>query len=76
LVEDGELTAEQLKELEPTDVDWTEARRVLNAAMEKHGTERLKPIYEEAKEEYDYTLVRLARMQFVLEAKESTPVPF
>ncbi len=70
LVEDKELTAEQIKHLEPTDVDWSSARQTLNSAMDKHGTEKLKPIYEAANEEYDYTLVRLARMQYWLEEGE------
>ncbi|MCA9360546.1 AAA family ATPase [Candidatus Nomurabacteria bacterium] len=70
LVEDKELTAEQIKHLEPTDIDWNLARQTLNSAMDKHGTEKLKPIYEAAKEEYDYTLVRLARMQYWLEEGE------
>jgi ATP-dependent DNA helicase PIF1 len=69
LVDDGDLTAAEIKHLEPRDIDWQEARRVLDAAMDKHSIERLKPIYEEAGEQYDYTLVRLARMQYQLEGK-------
>ncbi|MCB9814029.1 AAA family ATPase [Candidatus Nomurabacteria bacterium] len=69
LVEDGQLKAEDIKHLEPTDIDWKQARKVLDFAMEKFGVEKLKPIYEAAKEEYDYNLVRLARMQFQLENK-------
>ncbi|MCA9362849.1 AAA family ATPase [Candidatus Kaiserbacteria bacterium] len=70
LVDDKELNAEQIKHLEPTDIDWNLARQTLDSAMDKHGTEKLKPIYEEAKEEYDYILVRLARMQYKLEQRE------
>ncbi|MCA9354498.1 MAG: AAA family ATPase [Candidatus Kaiserbacteria bacterium] len=69
LVEDGDLTAEDIKVLEPTDIDWSLAREVLDAAMDTHGVEKLKPIYEEAGEQYDYVLVRLARMQYQLEGK-------
>jgi ATP-dependent DNA helicase PIF1 len=69
LVEDEELTADDIAYLEPTDIDWQEARKALDAAMNVHGIERLKPIYEEVGEEYDYTLVRLARMQYQLEGK-------
>lgn len=69
LVHDKQLTATHLKHLEPTDIDWAEARKVLDEAMNEFGTEKLKPIYEEAGEEYDYTQVRLARMQYQL-AKE------
>jgi len=74
LVDDGELTSEQLKPLEPNNIDWPTARQILNVAIDKHGTERLKPIYEEAKEEYDYLLIRLARMQYILEQKEGNMV--
>ncbi|MEY3784166.1 MAG: hypothetical protein RLZZ230_488 [Candidatus Parcubacteria bacterium] len=72
LVSDNDLKAEHLAHLVPTDIDWEEAREVLNAVMAEHGTIKLKPIFEAANEEYDYTLVRLARMQFILEGKEET----
>ena len=74
LVFSGELNAEQIKHLEPTDIDWVEAKMVLDNAMATHGTEKLKPIYEEAGEKYDYNLVRLARMQFVLEKSDNKDV--
>lgn len=76
LVSDEEVTAEQIKHLEPSDIDWEQARKVLDAAMEKYGIEKLKPIYEAANEEYDYTLVRLARMQFALEGRVAKEVVF
>jgi ATP-dependent DNA helicase PIF1 len=76
LAADGHLVADNLKHLEPDDVDWSNAREILDAAIKKHGTEKLKPIYEEADEEYDYTLVRLARMQFALERESAVEVPF
>jgi ATP-dependent DNA helicase RecQ len=69
LVEDGELTTTEIKHLEPTTIDWGEARQVLDAAMDEHGVEKLKPLYEAAGERYDYVLVRLARMQYLLERK-------
>ncbi|TXI96589.1 MAG: AAA family ATPase [Burkholderiaceae bacterium] len=69
LVEDGELTAAEIKHLEPDEIDWSEARQVLDAAMDEHGVEKLKPLYEAAGERYDYVLVRLARMQYLLERK-------
>jgi ATP-dependent exoDNAse (exonuclease V) alpha subunit len=70
LVENKEFDSEHLKRLEPHEINWIEARCVLDMAMKKHGTEKLKPIFEEAKEKYDYTLVRLARMQFNLEHEQ------
>lgn len=74
LVDDGELTAEDIEHLEPSDLDWSQARQVLDAAMHEHGTEKLKPLYEAANEAYDYIWVRLARMQFRLEGKEDERV--
>lgn len=67
LVGDRELSLDDIKHLEPTNIDWEIARGILDVAIRKHGVEKLKPIYEEADEKYDYTLVRLARMQFLLE---------
>lgn len=67
LVDDKEIGLEQIKSLEPTHVDWLEAREIMYRAMLDHGTEKLKPIFEAAEEKYDYNLVRLARMQFILE---------
>ncbi len=69
LVEDKELTADDIKHLEPTEIDWDTAREVLDGAMDQFGIEKLKPLYEAANEEYDYLLVRLARMQYILEGK-------
>lgn len=70
LAGDKEITAKQIKHLEPTNIDWEEARKILNEAMDEFGTERLKPIYEEAGEEFDYTLIRLARIQYLLEKED------
>ena len=74
LVDDKELEAEDIKTLEPADIDWQTARDVLDAAMDTHGTEKLKPLYEAADEKYDYILVRLARMQYKLEGREQEVV--
>jgi hypothetical protein len=76
LAQDGLLTADDVSILEPTDVDWGKARDIFDAAIVKYGDEKLKPLYEAADEEYDYTLVRLARIQYQLEEKENTPAPF
>lgn len=67
LVDDGALKSEDIKHIEPRDINWAQARKILDGAMIKYGTEKLKPIYEAANEEYDYNLIRLARMQFILE---------
>ncbi len=71
LVKNKELVAENIKHLEPTEIDWEEARELLDVAIREHGIEKLKPVFEATGERYDYTLVRLARMQFALEGKEA-----
>ena len=64
LVTDGAVTIEQIKYLEP--VNWADAQVELFAAIDEHGDEKLKPIYEACGEVYDYNQVRLARMQWQL----------
>jgi ATP-dependent DNA helicase PIF1 len=68
LAVEGEITIEDVQHLEPK-TGWAAARFELDAAMETHGTERLKAIYEATGEQYDYTLIRLARVEFSLEGK-------
>ena len=67
LVADGALSLADLRSLEPGEIDWTAVRQELDAAMDEYGTERLKPLYEATNEQYDYLLIRLARMQYQLE---------
>lgn len=67
LAADGEISFEAIQHLEPKNIDWFAARSELDAAMRKVGTEKLKPIFEACNEKYDYDLVRLARIQFLLE---------
>jgi hypothetical protein len=69
LATDGHLTAADVKHLEPRTIDWPVARDALEAAITEHGTERLKPLYEATNEQYDYNLIRLARVQHWLEGK-------
>jgi ATP-dependent DNA helicase PIF1 len=76
LAQDGELTSDDVVILEPKDIDWGKARDIFDAAIVKHGAEKLKPLYEAASEEYDYTLVRLARIQNQLEERAANPAPF
>jgi len=64
LAEDGSVTMEQIRHLEP--VNWGDAKAELFAAIDEYGDDKLKPIYEACDEVYDYNLVRLARMQWQL----------
>ncbi len=68
LVADKDLVIEDIAHLEPKS-GWKEAQSELYAAIHKHGTERLKALYEETKEKYDYNLIRLARVEYVLEGR-------
>jgi hypothetical protein len=49
-----------------TIADWGPVYARLEVAMHKVGTEKLKPIYEEVGELYDYNLIRLARLVYSL----------
>ncbi|HEY0964562.1 MAG TPA: helix-turn-helix domain-containing protein [Candidatus Paceibacterota bacterium] len=70
LADDGVLTLDDIAHLSPKSVDWRSVRDELDAAMMKHGTERLKAIYEETGEQYDYNDIRLARIEYKLEGKD------
>lgn len=64
LAEDGALTHDDLLKLTPKNKDWEGARNALFAAMDDVGTDKLKPIYEACGEQYDYDLVRFARLLY------------
>ncbi len=68
LQEEGKLALEDTRHLEST--DWETTRAALYAAMDTVGVDKLKPIFEEANEAYDYNLVRLARLQYRLEERD------
>ena len=74
LIKDDDLVIDDIKHLEPNDMDWLAVRAELDAAMAEHGIERLKPLFEATGEKYDYNLIRLARMQYVLEGKAGEAV--
>jgi hypothetical protein len=64
LIEGKEITFRDITHLLPD--TWEEAYKELAEALGMCGTEKLKPIFEYCKEKYDYNLVRLARLQFLL----------
>jgi hypothetical protein len=66
LATDGEITVADIAHLEPK-TGWDGVRKALYKAIEKHGPERLKALYEETKEQYDYSLIRLARVEYQLQ---------
>jgi hypothetical protein len=67
----GQLAVASLEALEATFADWEAAWPRLVSIMDEVGTEKLKPIYEAAKEAYDYDLIRLARIRYQLERAAS-----
>ena len=73
LAEDGEITHAHVVRLIPHDVPWNDVYTRIEKAIGKHGTEKLKPIYEELNEEYDYDLIRMGRIVYALaHAEENT----
>ncbi len=66
LADEREIAHEHVESLIPSHVSWDEIYPSMSRAFEKHGTEKLKPIFEELKEEYDYDLIRLGRILYSL----------
>jgi hypothetical protein len=64
LVEAEQIKLSDIKHLQPT--KWNEIYKELKKAIKKVGADKLKPIYEEAGEKFDYNLVRLARIVYLL----------
>jgi len=67
LVSDGTVTQADIEHLRPG--NWASAKVCLFAALAEHGDERLRPIFEACDEEFNYSIVRLARMEWRLEGK-------
>ena len=66
LVEDGEIALSDTEHLRPTIDEWKEMYAILKEGIALHGPEKLKPLFEYAEEKYDYTMVRLARVTYLL----------
>ena len=66
LTEDGEIGREHISGLIPSHISWVSIYPDIALAFEKHGIEKLKPVYEELKEVYDYDLIRLGRIFYTL----------
>ncbi len=67
LVDEKEINDTHIKGLIPSHISWDEVYGHLTKAFEKHGTEKLKPIFEELNEEYDYDLIRIGRILYTIE---------
>ena len=64
LAEEGDVTLDTIKHLEPK--KWKKTKEELFNAIDELGPEKLKPLFEACNEEYDYDLVRLARIEWGL----------
>ena len=67
LVADGDVTRAHTRVLIPNDISWNDAYQKMCDAMDTHGIEKLKPIYEALNEVYEYDLIRLGRVLYMLE---------
>ena len=66
LADEQKIEREHVTKLIPSNVTWETVYPHLTRAFEKHGTEKLKPIFEELDEAYDYDLIRLGRILYSL----------
>lgn len=67
LVADQEIVQENLAPLLESEENWAELYGYLQDIMDEEGTEKLKPIFVAAEEQYDYNTIRLARMVYLLQ---------
>jgi DNA-binding CsgD family transcriptional regulator len=66
LLEQQQLTETMLASTKAARGEWQAVYEILATAMDSVGTEKLKPIYEATDEQFDYSLIRLARLQYQL----------
>jgi hypothetical protein len=66
LVEQSKLTEADLKPIISSYIGWNDKYRLIYEAISKVGIEKLKPIFIETNEQFDYNEIRLARMLFIL----------
>ena len=62
LADEKALAREDFLRLIPSPDEWAVVYPRMEDAFKKHGTEKLKPIYEELGEQYDYDTIRLGRI--------------
>jgi ATP-dependent exoDNAse (exonuclease V) alpha subunit len=66
LAEEKQLTAIDIKQLIRFDGDIDVAVSAIRAALDEHGTEKLRPLYDATGEQFDYTTIRLVRAMYLL----------
>lgn len=67
LVNDKEVVKDELEHLVPSNISWDEVYPSILDAIDKHGAEKLKPLYEELDEKYDYDIIRLGRIMYSID---------
>lgn len=71
LVESGDLKLEDIHNIAEREYGWISIPGDLKEALRKNGVEKLKPLHEATKEQYDYNTIRIARCLYKLLEKES-----
>jgi len=66
LAADKQLTGSDIKKVITGSVDNGKAIRDIKKAIETHGAEKLKPLFEATNEKYDYELIRLVRALYMI----------
>jgi ATP-dependent DNA helicase PIF1 len=67
LIDEKVIDQKHVEGLIPSNISWDTIYPHISKAFAKHGTEKLKPVYEELNEEYDYDLIRIGRILYTLE---------
>lgn len=67
LIDEKVIDQRHVEGLIPSNISWDTIYPSISKAFAKHGTEKLKPVYEELNEEYDYDLIRIGRILYTLE---------
>ncbi len=69
MIEQKEITGEELRTILKAEAGFNKkAETEIFAAIKKEGIEKLRPLYEATGEKYEYTLIRLLRGLYTLEA--------
>ncbi len=66
LAEEKQLTATDIKKMIVFAGDIEAAITEIREAIEEHGHEKLRPLYDATGEQYDYTMLRLVRAMYLL----------
>ncbi len=66
LAEEKQLVATDIKKLIVFTGDIEHAITEIRAALDEHGAEKLRPLYDATGEQYDYTTLRLVRAMYLL----------